>query len=263
MALEVPQQIIDIASGADKNMAGTLNQIKNGVAAQTVALQLVEQSLQSLKILQDTTGLPTVPDILTIQVQAANIQGLVNVKLQEFDNLPGGACLGGALQAVSSIANDGYAFIGEQMGELVNLAGVPADVMNISGLYSQVRELTGSLGLDKYVAGALGTLGCWADDTEATAELQSLMNTLGMNASGQVTDADFQESMMNDLAARAASIGVNPSYITGMADTMGEMSKMADGYSKQAKDASKATVADAKQSIKDNVPKVPTPPSIF
>jgi hypothetical protein len=263
MALELPKQITDIASGADKDMAGTLNQVRNGVAVQTVVLQLVEQDLQNLKVLQDTTGLPDVPDVLTIQGQAANIQGLVDVQLQTLDSLPGGACLRGALNAVVSVANDGYGFISEQIYSLVDLAGVPADVMNISGLYSQVRELTASLKLDEYVAGALGTLGCLEDDTQASAELASLMNTLGMNSSGQVTDEDFQASMMSDLAIRADAIGINPAYITGMSDSMGEMSKMADGYAGQAKDASKSTIDDAKQAIKDSVSKIPTPPSIF
>lgn len=264
MALELPSQITDLDDGAVKNMAGTLGQLRNGVAAQTVALQLVEQSLESLKILEDSVdGLPTVPDVLTIQGQSANIQGQVNTQLQTLDNLPGGACLTGALQAVASVANDGYGFISDQMYNLVDLAGVPADVMNISGLYSQARELTASLGLDQYVAGALGTLGCLADNSEATVELASLMNTLGMNESGQVTDEDFQASMMADLSTRAAGWGIDPTYITGMSDSMGEMSSMANGYAAQARDASKATVDSAKQTIKDNISKIPTPPSIF
>jgi hypothetical protein len=255
--------IDSIAGGADQNMQAVLSQLRNGVAAKSVLLQQTEQSLESLKLLQDSTGLPTVPDALTIQNQAANIQGNVNVKLQELSNLPGGACLQGALNSVASVANEGYAFIAEQMSGLIGAAGVPADVMNISGVFGEIREKIGSLGLEKYAAAALGTMGCLADDSAAVAELQSLMGQLGMDEAGKITDEKFQQTMMADLTAKAGEIGVDTSWVTDMSDSMGEMSKMANGFADQAKTEAATQIGNVKQGIKDAVSKVPTPPSIF
>lgn len=263
MGIELPNQITDLAKGADLSVAGKLGALKNGIANQTVVLQKMEQSLQNLKLLQDTTGLPSVPDVLAIQGQAANLQGLLNTKLQELNSLPGGACLAGALNSVSSIANDGYGFVSAQVEAAIAAAGVPADLLDISGLYSQSREMTASLGLDKVVGGLLGELGCLADGTGATAELESLMGQLGMNPSGQVSDADFQASMISDLKARAGSIGIDTSYFDSAADSLGEVSKMANDAAAQAKTAAAAQITAAKQAIKDAVPKIPSPPSIW
>ena len=88
MAIEIPNQIIDLGKGADLGAAGQLGGLKNGVAGQQVVLQKSDQSLRNLNTLQNSVeGFPEVPSPQDITDQAANIQGLVNTQLQTLDNL--------------------------------------------------------------------------------------------------------------------------------------------------------------------------------
>ena len=280
MAIEIPRQITDLGKGADLSMAGQLGQVGNGLATQTVVLQKMDAALRNLNTLQNSVdGLPNIPSPQDIQGQFGNIQGQVAIQLQTLSNLPGGACLDGALGSVFSVANDGYGFISEQMNSLQGLIEMPSEVMDISGLFSQGREFIGSLGVDSVIGAAIEVLGpanCLLDGTDAKIQLESLMGQLGMDADvlsptfGTVTPASQAAKMQADMESAVANLtatepgfNLDVSYLTNALPSFTEMDEMASGFAIQAKQAAATSIADAKQAVKDAIVKIPTPPSIW
>lgn len=260
---------VENATGLDdgvvNKMASGLEQLKSAKKAMDHSTSGMSDILDNL----DPLNLPNLPsqnDLLS----AGNVaESLTNSKLGELDDIMNltGSCFDGAMNSLKSIMNDGFGFIEDILSSVFSAIPDLSWVMEqVFAMFAKVQQMIASLGIDKLIGDMMGSLGCLSDSSmisDITSEVDMYMNELGLDSNGMPDNDTFYEKMKSDLNSYAASNGIDTSYMDSMAGGLKTMTETSNNLSQVVKNTSDSKMKEIKQTVKNNIPKTPAPPSFF
>lgn len=255
----------NLQSGTTNKLAAGLAKIKSAEGLMKDSTASVGDSLATL----DPSNLPNLPLISDLNNAGDVAHGLVNIKLAELDEVDNlaGTCLGGAMGSLKSIINNGFGMVEDIMSSVFgSVDDMPSAMNEIQNAFGKAQQGIASLGIDKIVSDIMSHLGCIEDSSmisDVQAELDASMAELGLNSEGIPDDEVMYNKMKSDLAEHANELGIDTSFTDSMSDGLGVMTAKSNELSALSASTANAKMDGIKQSVKDSVPKVPTPPSFF
>lgn len=233
----------DIATGGVTKQFNKINLAKKQIDA--IGSQ-ISANLAAAKIVNESVGLPSLPDMSQINGHFTLIDANLATRLSDLGgSLSGlsGGCLGGAKGAMKSLAlnpldmtTDLFDFSGFSFPDVdfpeTNLP-FPSYALDLSGLFAKFQLGVGSLGISDMIQNILSKdIPCLGTVGDAVAQVGELTTGLGLELDGSMTTASFSSYIDTQMSVYGLPSSLGAS-LTAMTAKQVEIATSISTFAKQ------------------------------
>lgn len=260
MALDFVNDLTTQEGGSINKTASQMAELRKKVREVNKVMADADQYLSGM----DTSTPIGLPPLSEISGKLSDIRQDVNGVVTDIADVSGvaGSCLDGALSTINGMSKDALSVVNEGMLALGDITGMPSDMLALNDNFSAIKDRLGTLGLDKLIGSITAGMGCMGDSSlisDVTNELNGITSSLGLEPDGSITPEAYGDMLAGKMSAAGFDMTPGTGYGDYLTNGLNDMAEQTASIANESKATMKASVS----AVKNSIPPLPAPPSLF